>query len=460
MKLRVLYLVVCLCVWVESQDLLPAPTLNFSSSVNRSAITRYSSIHVVCTIPENVSLPVDVYLSLAEKAANSPLRSSIFQSQRQVEFSLDARPDYETTFVCWYQNFYSKVQSQFSNGLDVVVSALPDPKLFIFPPVFPVGMNYSVQCEVSQLNYKNVTIHMYNRLLPISPGKEVFQYIGFRFLLPGDTGAVVYRTNARETYEYMCEEEVFQKGRTLLSRTTITAMPEELPVRLVPTDPSLGSCIGYAFLKVKDDWRPLCFAPSFYDSLTVAHVICRDLGCGSAVESESLAVSAPDAIGTPNCIGKEKKLAECPILVKSGCGRGTLNIACSATLLPPKLSLLEYNALSRVYVRTDESVTLQCVFESPVKEANIIFTQNGNVRYSTRARSGLKETWVLPETVPEGEYACFVRAREGGYKTESSNVIGIYIYDPPPAGVVAGGVITTIVGVIILVLLCIYGSSS
>lgn len=33
------------------------------------------------------------------------------------------------------------------------------------------------------------------------------------------------------------------------------------------------------------------------------------------------------------------------------------------------------------------------------------------------------------------------------------------VYNPPPAGAVAGGVITTLLGLIILVLICIFGAS-
>lgn len=89
-----------------------------------------------------------------------------------------------------------------------------------------MGVKYIAQCETPTKGYENTTLKLYDRLLPILPGKEAFEYIGSRVLLPGDWGAAVYRTNAGETYEFICGMEVFVNGRALRSRSKIlTAMP-------------------------------------------------------------------------------------------------------------------------------------------------------------------------------------------------------------------------------------------
>ncbi|XP_047670160.1 uncharacterized protein si:dkey-195m11.11 [Tachysurus fulvidraco] len=456
--------VLCWCVFtvqrVESNDVLPAPTLSFDSNVNQSSITLYSNIIVLCTIPNNAKLPVEICLSKADTAHTStPFTSTKQFRLKEARFSLKVTPDLEGSLVCWYSGISSKVQSQFSERLNITISGLSDPIMLLIPTAFPVGGKYIAQCETPTKGYENTTLKLYDRLLPIRLGKENFDYIGSRVLLPGDWGAALHRTNAGETYEYICEMEVFLNGRTLRSTSEIlTAMPEELPVRLIPKDSGQGSCYGYAFLKVRADWRPLCFDYTFYGTVNVANVICRELGCGSAINYEKISFKSPDAIGTPNCTGNEKKVAECP-LVLNYCNQGTLNVICSATLFPPKLSVSEHGPVSRIYIRTGESLTLTCIFESSVNDpAYITFTRNGKGIYTTSARPGYTERYTIYDTVPDGEYACSVRS--GTYKTENSNVIGIYIYDPPPAGAVAGGVITTLLGVLILVLLCVCRAGS
>lgn len=92
--------------------------------------------------------------------------------------------------------------------------------------MFTAGAKYSVQCETSDTGYQNTTLYMYDRLLPTRPGREAFQIIGSRVFAPGDWGAAVHRTNDGETYEFLCEIEMFFNGRTLQSKSKIlTAMP-------------------------------------------------------------------------------------------------------------------------------------------------------------------------------------------------------------------------------------------
>ncbi|XP_053492370.1 uncharacterized protein si:dkey-195m11.11 isoform X2 [Ictalurus furcatus] len=462
-KLTVLCSGLCLAVFAvrlaESQELLQAPTLRFAVDVNQSAIKLYSSIVLVCTIPDTARRPAEVHLSLAANTSSAVL-SFTLTWQSPVFFTLIARPDYETAFTCWYRHIRTNAQSHFSEPINIVISALSDPLAVLIPPVFPVGTKYTFQCETPLIGYTNTTLSVYDRLLPLRSGNNSFEYVGSRVLAPGEWGAAITRTNAGETYEFLCEMEVFLNGRALRSRSKpIAAMPEELPVRLVPKD--LGTCYGDAYVRVRDDWRPLCFVPKFDNTLNVAKVVCKELGCGRVIDYRTLGGAAHTPVGTPNCTGNEKKIAECPISSARSCDQGTLNVICSEALPPPTLSLSERETASRVYVRTEESATLECIFQSSINEfAYITLTRNGNDLYTERTLPGQRVTWILHNTVNEGEYACYVHTRGFKvYRTESSNVIGIYIYDPPPAGAVAAGVITTIIGVIILVLLCIYGAS-
>ncbi|XP_060776217.1 uncharacterized protein si:dkey-195m11.11 isoform X2 [Neoarius graeffei] len=424
--------VLCLVVFAvrlaESQELLPAPSLSFDK-VNQSAIKLYSRINMVCTVPYSARKPVEVLLSQADATNNSlPLLSYKLQTSLPVIFTVSVQPEFETAFVCWYRNMWTKAQSEFSKPINLVISALFDPILILFPPVFPVGAKYIMQCETPQTGYINTTLNVYDRLLPISPGKESFRYVGSRDLAPGEWGASITRKNAGETYEFICEMEVFFNGRTLRSRSKlITAMPEELPVRLVPPNFRSGTCYGNAVVKVRDDWRPFCFMSKI--SKTPADIICRELGCGRAISHNRLTDKSPDAIGTPNCTGNEKKIAECPFSSAGLCDQGTLSIICSEAFPPPKLSLSERNTASHVYIKTEESVTLECAFESSaINSAYITFTHNGNDLYTTRTQPGYKVERRLYNPVTEGQYACYVHTLSSSeVRTENSNVIGIYI---------------------------------
>lgn len=140
--------------------------------------------------------------------------------------------------------------------------------------------------------------------------------------------------------------------------------------------------------------------------------------------------------------------------------------SCLAEALPPPtLSLSKRETASRVYVRTEESATLECIFQSSINEfvrksvflatfdrvsvfaqsniiaflfqAYITLTRDGNDLYTERTLPGHRVTWILRNTVNEGEYACYVHTRGFKvYRTESSNVIGIYstyhFYTIPP----------------------------
>ncbi|MCJ8729144.1 hypothetical protein PDJAM_G00102610 [Pangasius djambal] len=312
-----------------TNKLLPAPTLKFNSDVNQSAIKLYSSVDITCTIPDTADMPAEVLLSPVD-ATNSSLLSYTLRRHSAVMFTLFVRPEIEKAFVCWYRNTRTEALSQFSEAINIIISALSDPIAVLFPHVFPVGAKYIVQCQTPQTGYKNTTLNVYDRLLPLRHGNESFQYISSRVLAPGEWGGSITRTNAGETYEFMCEMEVFVNGRTLRSRSKIlTAMPEELSVHLVPKNSDSGTCYGDAFLKVRDGWRPLCFVSKFYSSMHVASIICRELGCGPAIDYNRLGFKAHNAIGTPNCTGSEKKIAECPLRSADFCDQGTLNIICS-----------------------------------------------------------------------------------------------------------------------------------
>ncbi|KAM9483211.1 uncharacterized protein Hap1MRO34_008195 [Clarias gariepinus] len=457
-QLTVLCVVVFALQLVESQELLPAPTFVFDVGVNQSAIKLYSAVKVVCTLPNGAKTPAEVHLSQANALNNSSsVLSFTLRSDNTVVFTLNAEPESETAFVCWYRDIQTAAQSRFSSPISIVISALLDPIIILNPPLFAVGGNYSVHIYIPNDDYTNATLILYFRLA----SNKSFEILGSRVVGPGEQGGVVKITKATVTYEFLSEMEMFFNGRTLRSKSkSVTAMPEALQVHLGPKGSGSDSCYGDAYVEVSGNWASICFSSIDSNGFSMAGVICRELGCGRAIDFTEVSYTSYSGVGT-NCTGSEKKIAECPLISTNLCNKGTRDIICSKALPPPKLSVENYDAASRVYVRSTEDVHLECIFHSPRHEfVYITFTHNGNdLSYSgLSVLPGYSRTWLLRAPVPEGEYACYVHPQSNKIpKTENSNVIGIYVYDPPPPGAIAAGVITTVLGVIILVLLCVFG---
>ncbi|XP_062853105.1 uncharacterized protein si:dkey-195m11.11 [Trichomycterus rosablanca] len=147
---------------------------------------------------------------------------------------------------------------------------------------------------------------------------------------------------------------------------------------------------------------------------------------------------------------------------QGSCAKETLCVTCTAAVSPPKLSVSERDVASYAYVRTEESVTIICSFEFPSMTTSdwmyVTFTHNGQDIYSSSIRSGESVTNYLSAPVPQGEYTCYIRPRTASRRMES-NSLGIYIFNPPPAGPVIAAVITTVAGVAILIFVCVCRTS-
>ncbi|XP_065541140.1 scavenger receptor cysteine-rich type 1 protein M130-like isoform X2 [Lathamus discolor] len=84
-----------------------------------------------------------------------------------------------------------------------------------------------------------------------------------------------------------------------------------------------GRCAGRVELYVEGAWSPVC-----QDAWGIpdATVVCRQLGCGAALEAPGSARFGPGAAppwpGTGGCAGTEASLWDCPAPLQSGCRRG------------------------------------------------------------------------------------------------------------------------------------------
>lgn len=112
---------------------------------------------------------------------------------------------------------------------------------------------------------------------------------------------------------------------------------EELPVRLWEQERG-ESCLGYLDVTLKGKWEPVCQreVDSEADSSAAdatAEVVCRELGCGHVLKWERLLDDRrlfTQTVGGIRCIGKEKKIKDCPVEQIEDCKqRGMLYIVCS-----------------------------------------------------------------------------------------------------------------------------------
>ncbi|KAL7832801.1 hypothetical protein SRHO_G00298190 [Serrasalmus rhombeus] len=462
----VVFCIVVNCMHVESQASLPLPSLSLHPSVNANDIEMFSTVKLLCAIPDKAPFPVAVFVSRADDPAENPEPWPKLQRADTIPFPIVMKPGMEGAYICWYKSTKTKENSGLSSPVDLFINSIPKPLMFLLPsPIFPVGGSYIAQCETPVNEIRNITLSFYERQLPLSPGNENFTFIGSRFLLPGEWGAKINQTNVVKSVEIACRMEVFYKGRVFQSTSNpMKAIPDELPAHLYSSTRKSMSCAGYLLLRVKEDWTPICFQNKYTNNeKDLANIVCREVNCGHALTWNTYTTDSMNALATPRCTGKENRIAECPIYNPKDCEKKLLHVICSGALPPPKLSVKDHGSGPWVYIKPKESATLICTLESHSMETNewiyLTITYKGQELTSSRTSSDITGNiwsieYALPSDKREGEFACFARL-----SSKNSNSVHIYIYDPPSTGAIAAAVITTLAGAAILICMCIFRTS-
>ncbi|XDV35617.1 hypothetical protein PO909_005526 [Leuciscus waleckii] len=247
------------------------------------------------------------------------------------------------------------------------------------------------------------------------------------------------------------------------------AIPEEeLPVRLWEQNRG-ESCLGDLDVKIRGMWEPVCQQEvNASVAIATANVVCRELGCGHVLVWRILENNRhfSGKIGGFRCSGKEEKTRDCPMNENESCkNRGTLYIVCSDALPTPKLSVMTYGPVPKLYVKDKQNVEISCSFDStylkPTDYGYIVFRKNGVILRDQYSKPGTSASITQSYEVA-GEYDCVYRLYSSKIQlvSQPSNTVFIYIYNPPDPVPIVAGVLTTVIGIAILTYICIYRTAT
>ncbi|XP_073708595.1 uncharacterized protein [Garra rufa] len=479
--------VVCWIMCVRetmSQAYAPAPTFEYGYRVNVNNIELNAIVNVACKTPWSAPYPVTVSLGMLDSPSQTPetteslVTSEVISRADTRHFTIPATAKFEGKFVCWYKSTRTELKnpySKLSNPLTLVVSALSPPNVTVHPNLFLKGEDYTVQCDsVYSLLVTNFTLSLYYRILPVTPGTN-WTSSGSLFLT-NHTSIIVTQRNAVVPVEFTCTMEMLYNGKVLHSSQSKIeqAFPEELPVRLWEQERG-ESCLGYLDITLKGKWQPVCQkevdaeADSSAAAAT-AEVVCRELGCGQVLEWQRVLDNKryfTQTVGGIRCSGKEKKIKDCPVKKIEDCKqRGMLYIICSDALPRPKLSVDTYGDVSELYVTDKQDVKIICSIHSAFLKSNdngdMEIRRNGAYFSKTYNHPGYPASFSQYAPVTPGEYECvfYPRTTKIISASQPSNSVFIYIYNPPNPVPIVAGVLTTAVGVAIMVYVCVFRTAT
>ncbi|KAJ8260060.1 hypothetical protein GJAV_G00176610 [Gymnothorax javanicus] len=452
--------------WMQvegAEGSLPAPSLSSSTPLNN--VELFSEVVVECRLP--LTAPNLIILILGrDTQPRTEVYSKSEQYSRAAFFRIPAQPEYEGSFICWYNVSRTMEQSGSSNSLNITIASVPSPSVVIVPDFIPAGRNYTVHCQAPSkfLNTATITLSFYEKEPPTTEEPNLLGSL----TLDGDSAGIrTWRTDvpAGLRVEYFCKMEVLYHQRSYISppSPSVIAVVEEAPVRLA------YKCAGRLEMFVRESWAPVCAATNLRESerRAVGQVVCKELGCGQEVMA-SYVKAAPLQVGgffmgPVQCRGGERRLRECSVDAFQRLCKGNwqVEIVCSAFVPPPVLSITGHGSASSIYVHVESPLEISCMLTEPWllgAEITLQEVKNRRIQRSSRATPGELVKWELDPPVEPGKYVCYFTLNSFNtlVKSNFSNsvIVTTGTWKPPSAGLIAGALITTLIGAGILVYIC------
>ncbi|XP_072409711.1 uncharacterized protein [Chiloscyllium punctatum] len=263
--------------------------------------------------------------SVAKEHRLDPGRNGAVFLYRNVSTSIGG------SYSCLYQRLVAGVWVTFRASPSIpirVIEPLARPEITAAPsyPVYLVGENVTLTCVIP------------NRFTPVH-----IQFLKDSALVTNSTGnqrrfthSVLHLTSI-DAGNYTCSYQTLEYGRLLSSAPS-------LPVKIAVTQPRVrlvngsDSCSGRVEVQYNGEWGTVC--DRSWD-ISEARVVCRQLGCGSAVAALPGAGfghgSGTVWMDEVSCRGTEPSLWACPF---SGWGRGNCGHQEDASVVCNPSSLL------------------------------------------------------------------------------------------------------------------------
>ncbi|XP_023682571.2 uncharacterized protein [Paramormyrops kingsleyae] len=471
-----LHITVCGALWcvqyfgiISAAGPLAAPSLTFSKPVNGTDIRLFSVVVIACTPPKTAPYPLTLNLGKPKQ----PLSALLFHrltSTDTILYSVTAVAQHEGDFVCWYNVSRTGEVSPTSSPVNLTISSLPQPTTRLEPAVVFTEGNYTIFCDAPYVVY-NTTFRLYCRNITDTASEAPGMPIGS---LTANTSGVQYsrlKVPPQERLEYFCDLEADYNHRTYRSPLSpaVRVTPEMAPVRLVPQFQGL-KCAGRLEMFIQGRWGPVCHGEDAIAAMwNMANVTCRELGCGtvsgvSKVWMNEFGLPAQQSlVGPLQCTGNELRLREC-LLNKIDCyNNDQLEVICSDFVPPPRFLVTGYEHTSYISIYNDTSLEMICTLSAPwlgdsKVEIRIMELSKYRIIDYKLVQSGEAILVKLWAPIPPGKYACFGRFRNFHRTTDTitSNVVTIAVSTPPNRGLIAGAVISVLLGAGILTYLCIW----
>ncbi|XP_015203806.2 uncharacterized protein [Lepisosteus oculatus] len=446
---------------------LEAPSLSFRYASDEKDVRLLSDVTLKCLIPNGAPYPVMTFLGRGIKPSEA-VSSNPNSYSSSVSFTVKAIAENEGLYTCWYNKSTRPEASNFSAPINLTISSLSPPAISLVPIFIPTGRNFTIFCEAPN-ELSNITLSLFRHEKDPTTGNESLSLIG-SLTLPDSHKAIEYKktdVTSDLNGRFSCSMEVYYNNRLLRSKNSypVDVFVEEAPVRLVSLFPGT-TCGGRLEVYARGNWNSVCRGKRDYES-KLADIVCREMGCGNYgnvlfIESSDIEWNKGSPfLGDVTCSGSERRLRDCNVgRIYATCYEfEKLAIICKDFLPPPVISLSGYGAIKEVFLYEGSAPEISCTLTAPWLENRpilIIARELDTLRKvgTKRVTSGEPAYFNLDPLTAPREYTCEAEFYGFSKNIYSSGETLKITTGKSYAGVIAGAVIVTLIGVGLFFFLC------